>query len=69
MIDKRFESILDRISPGNAESERHRDIRRQRSEGSGSWFFETYEWKRWLSGNQSLFWCRGNGSSNILQIN
>lgn len=59
-------AMLRWLFPGNPMN-KHDDIRQKRHEGTGTWFFETAEFKRWYDEPSWLF-CHGQRTSPTIQL-
>jgi hypothetical protein len=51
--------VLGLLSSAVDHEARHEDIRDKREDNTGSWIFETEQFKRWLDGPDSVLWCYG----------
>jgi Cdc6-like AAA superfamily ATPase len=54
----RHETILQWLSPTQFSAQQH-DIVTQKQEGTGQWFLESLEFKKWLQGSHKTLFCPG----------
>jgi hypothetical protein len=55
---QRHTAIIEWLSPTDFPSQQH-DINSRRQTGTGQWFLETTEFKKWLDGSDKTLFCPG----------